>query len=360
MNVPPAGDARRRGRAARTRAVDAATIEDVARHAGVSVATVSRALRGLPNVAEPTRRRVQDAADELDYRPDAFASRLATGRNDTVGLAVPRIDDWYFSQVAAGAEGVLAGAGVDVLLCSVGDAAGRAGLLAGPSAVRRRLDGLVLIDVLLTDDEVSLLARERANVVTVGQHTERFPSVTVDDEAAARTLTEHLLSLGHRRIAIIGTGGGAPLPFDVPRKRVAGYRAALADAGHQNDPALERPADFTVSGGHDAMAGLLRSDEPPTAVFALSDAMAIGALRACREQGIGVPGDLSVAGFDDRDLAPVFDLTTVHQDPRSQGETAARLLLDLHRQPESAPRHAEAEARLVVRGSTGPPPGGGR
>ena len=348
---------RRRARTARPRDAEAVTIEQVARHANVSVATVSRALRGLPNVAAPTRARVEEVARELNYQPDTYASRLATGRNDTIGLAVPHVDGWYFARVAAGAEAVLADAGLDVLLYAVGDLDGRRRLLSGPSALRRRMDGLVLIDVLLTGEETATLAGEGANVVTVGQHTDAFPSVTVDEHGASVAAVEHLVELGHTRIGFIGTPEATPLPFDVPTKRRAGYRAALAAAGIDHDDRLEMTGDFRVASGHRAMSQLLALADPPTAVFAISDEMALGALRAVADRGMRVPEDVSVVGFDDHDFAEVFGLTTIRQDPRWQGETAGHLLLGQAARPEDASRHPVGDARLVIRSSTGAAPG---
>lgn len=348
--VPP-----RRARNPRPR-TGVATIEDVAAAAGVSVATVSRALRGLPNVAASTRTRVEEVAQQLDYQVDTYASRLATGRNDTVGLAVPHIANWYFSEVAAGAERVLAGAGLDVLLYSVGDASGRRRLLSGPSALRRRLDGLVLIDVLLSAEEVAGLAADGSTVVTVGQDTGEFSSVTIDDQAAAADAVRHLVSLGHTRIALIGSPQATPLPYDVPTERRAGYRDALAEAGLAVDPALEVPGDFTFTCGYEAMRLLLELPEPPTAVFATSDHMAMGAIRLMEERGLDVPADVSVVGFDDQELAAVFELTTVRQDPRWQGESAGRLLLDHLAAAGGSPRsHLLGRTELVVRRTTGAP-----
>ena len=360
MTAPDDAGGKRRTRTARTRAGDSVTIEEVARRAGVSVATVSRALRGLPNVAVGTRARVESVARELDYHPDTYASRLATGRNDTVALAVPHIDGWYFSEVAAGVERVLAAAGMDVLLYSVGDQAGRHRLLSGPAALRRRMDGLVLIDVLLTDEETEVLAQEGANVVTVGQHTDAFPSVTVDERAAAGEAVRHLVDLGHTRIAFVGSTEPTPLRFDVPTERRAGYRDVLEESGLRHDPALEVGGDFRAASGHAAMARLLSLPDPPTGVFAISDEMAIGAMRAARDHARHVPQDISIVGFDDHDFAEVFGLTTVRQDPQWQGETAGRLLLGQPADPEDASRHPAAEFGLVVRSSTGPARRGGR
>lgn len=349
----PAPEPRRRARTPRPRP-DGVTIEQVAREADVSVATVSRALRGLPNVAPSTRARVEEAAARLNYRADTYASRLATGRSDTVCLAVPKIDSWYFSKVAAGAESVLAEAGLDVLLHSVDDSAGRARLLSGSSSIRRRLDGLILIDVLLDPDEIVVLAHDQMRVVTVGQRTEEFPSITVDNRSATAAATRHLLELGHRDLALLGGSAGTPLPFDVPGDRRQGFLDALGELGLGGRPELEADGSFSVQGGFEATLGLLARGEPFTGLVALSDEMALGALRAARVAGLRVPEDLSVVGFDDHELAVVFDLTTVRQEPGWQGATAGRLLLEMGDRRTGAP-HPVGRAELVVRGTTAPP-----
>ena len=354
MTEPPPTTRRR----PRTRSrPDGVTIEEVARRANVSVATVSRALRGLPNVAPSTRSRVEQVARDLDYQVDTYASRLATGRSDTVGLAVPDIGTWYFAQVAAGVEAVLADAGMDVLLHSVDDAAGRTRLLSGQSSVRRRLDGLILIDVLLTPAEIRTLATDRVHVVTVGQRTEEFPSVTVDNRSAAQAATRHLLGLGHERIGLIGGSPHTPLPFDVPGHRRPGYVEALLEAGLDYHSELEADGGFSVKGGSEAMAHLMTAARRPTAVFALSDEMAMGALKAASDLGLRVPEDVSLVGFDDHDLAGVFGLTTVRQDPAWHGATAGRLLLSVDDGPGAEVPHLLGETHLLVRRTTAPPGG---
>ncbi|HSP03794.1 MAG TPA: LacI family DNA-binding transcriptional regulator [Acidimicrobiales bacterium] len=353
--MSPTDTPRRRTRT-RTR-TDGVTIEEVARRANVSVATVSRALRGLPNVAPSTRSRVEQVARDLDYQVDTYASRLATGRSDTVGLAVPNINSWYFAQVAAGVEAVLADAGMDVLLQSVDDGAGRTRLLSAQSSVRRRLDGLILIDVLLTPGEIRTLAADSVHVVTVGQHTDEFPSVTVDNRRAALAATRHLLELGHRRIGLIGGSTHTGLPFDVPGHRRQGYVEALLEAGLDYHADLEANGGFSVKGGSEAMVHLMSEARPPSAVFALSDEMAMGAIKAARDLGLRVPEDVSVVGFDDHDLAKVFELTTVRQDPEWHGATAGRLLLGLGDEPAPEVAHVVGETRLLVRSTTSSPGG---
>lgn len=350
MSGDTASTPRRRTRA---RSRGEVTIEQVARRAGVSVATVSRALRGLPNVAPTTRLRVEQVARDLDYHVDATASRLARGITDTVGLAVPNINDWYFSQVASGVEAVLSEEGFDLSIYSIADAAARDRLLTKATALRR-LDGLVLVDVLLRDLEIERLSGlGDMHVVTVGQRTSAFPSVTVDNVSAGELATRHLLNLGHERIGFIGDDDSRPLDFHATMSRRVGYVAALDQAGIADDPHLTAHGQYTMRGGMTAMAELMSAPGAPTAVFCCSDEMAMGALRALGELGLNVPGDVSVVGFDDHELAEVFNLSTVRQDPVWQGASAARLLLAniAGEQPET--QHVYGEARLVVRGSSG-------
>ena len=251
-----------------------------------------------------------------------------------------------------------ADAGLDVLLYSVADAAGRTRLLADASPVRRRLDGLVLIDVLLSRDEITRLAGEHAHVVTVGQRTEEFPSVTIDNHGAALAATRHLLHLGHTRLGLIGGGDHSPLPFDVPGRRRQGFFDALAEAGVEHHAELVANGGFSVRGGAEAMVHLMTASKPPTAVFALSDQMAMGAIKTVHDLGLRVPDDVSIVGFDDHELSVVTRLTTIHQDPQWQGASAGRLLLGLDDEPEPEARHVTGDVRLVIRGSTGPPPAG--
>ncbi len=347
------GPRRRRTRGQRARQAGV-TIEEVARKAEVSVATVSRALRGLPNVAPATRARVEAVATELGYHAHTTASRLASGRHDTVGLAVPHINRWFFAEVATGVETVLAEAGLDVLLFAVGDLDRRARLLAERSPIRRRLDGLIMIDLLVDDDEARRLAAEQAFVVTVGQRTGEFPSVTIDNRRATALATRHLLGLGHRRIGLIGAPERSPLHFQVPTDRRAGYGDAMRDAGLEPRADLEAHGGWSVDGGTDAMYQLMTAADPPTAVVALSDEMAMGALKALSDLGLDVPGDVSVIGFDDHDLAHVMRLTTIAQDPQWQGASAGRLLLGLADDPPPESHHVVGDTRLVVRGTTGP------
>lgn len=336
----------------------ATSINDVAARAGVSVATVSRALRGLPNVAPSTRERVLAAAADLSYVADPHASRLATGRTRTIGMVVPLFTQWYFTQCLAGAEGVLAANGYDVLLYSVAGTEARKRFIK-QMPFRKRVDGIIVIDLPLTDEETCSFESAQLPVVTVGSRNERFPSVTIDNVNAAMTATRHLANLGHSEIGLIASLPDDPLRFTAPLERRAGYHRVLDERGFPIRPELEAPGNFSMRGGAEAMARLLGVDQPPTAVFAESDEMAIGALKTVRDAGLRVPGDISIIGFDDHEMAEYLGLTTIAQPVDEQGEMAASMLLGLIDNASGARDHITMPTKLVVRSTTGPRRGGG-
>lgn len=334
-----------------------ATIEDVAERAKVSVATVSRALRGLPNVAPSTRERVLAAAQDLAYVADPSAARLATGRSRTIGLALPMLGQWFYSKIFSGVEGVVAARGYDVLPFS----------MSGPGGVdrfveslpfRKRVDGLLLVDAALTDAQIERIRGAALPIVTVGLRFLDASSLVVDNQSAARLAVGHLTGLGHQRIALIGGIEDDPFNFSVPVDRYRGYVDALHHVGVEPDPALVVPGNFSLEGGAEAMHHLLALDEPPTAVFCCSDEMAIGAMQVARDAGLRVPEDLSVVGFDDHDVSEYVGLTTIRQDVVGMGERAATMLLGVIAAPDGDASHERHPARLVVRRSTAPPPGG--
>jgi DNA-binding LacI/PurR family transcriptional regulator len=334
----------------------AATIGDVASVAGVSVATVSRALRGLPNVSPDTRARVAEAAALLRYQPDPHASRLATGRTNTIGMAVPLLDRWYFGKVVAGVESVLTSCAHDLILYEVDGEAALRRFLSESAPYRKRTDGLILAELTVPRDLLSDLVAAGVVMATVGDRTEEFPSVCIDNEAAARLVMTHLIELGHRRIGVIRGQSSAPVHFDVPDLRLRGALATLEEAGLPPAPAHVQSGAFTIKGGFDAMTKMLEHSEAPTAVFAFSDEMAIGAIRAARDHGLVVPGDLSVAGFDDHDVSWAVELTTVAQPVVGLGESVAQLLLDRLDDRRAPVRHLVHDVTLVERATTGPAP----
>ena len=343
------------------------TIEDVAQAAGVSVATVSRAIRGLPNVAISTRRHVVAVAERMGYTADPAASRLAAGTTKTITVVIPNLSGWYFSTVVAGAEAVCAEAGYDVLVVGVGSRKDLSRILSEQYHLERRTDGLVVIDVIVAPDQAESITRRGVALTSVGSRTAGHPSIRIDNELVGRLAAEHLIGLGHRRCGIIGAQKDNPLSFEVPALRRRGFVRGLADHGLTFTDDLLEGGNFGVDGGQEAMAALLDHDEPPTAVFSMSDEMAFGAIMELNLRGL-VPGrDVSIIGVDDHEFSRVVALTTIRQSVASHGAAAARLLIaamrhtdDQRCRPDAArttaddPAEIVAPVELITRGSTGP------
>ena len=334
-----------------------ARIEDVAAAAGVSVATVSRAVRGLPNVAASTRERVNLVARQLGYRPDPVASRLAAGRARTVIVLVPHLSSWYFSNVVAGAEAVCAEAGYDFLILGVGSLDECHRLLNEGHHLERRADGIILVNLPATDDQVRSLVDRGVSISTVGYVVGGCPSVLVDDRAIGIAAARHLAGLGHRRIGLISGMSDDPMNVEVPRLRYEGFVEGLGHHGLTLEPELVASGSFGIDGGSEAMTTLLAAPEPPTAVFAMSDEMAFGALMVLDQRGLRAGRDISLIGVDDHEFAKVVGLTTIRQKVAEQGAAAARALLELLERPRAEVdiEVQDAPVELVVRSTTAPP-----
>ncbi|MER6756462.1 LacI family DNA-binding transcriptional regulator [Micromonospora echinofusca] len=305
-------------------------IDDVARLAGVSTATVSRALRGLPTVSAATRRRVLAAAEQLEYAVSPSASRLAGGRTGTVAVVVPRITRWFFGTVVEAVEDLLQQAGYDLLLYNLGGREQVRQRVLRTANLHKRVDAIMLVATPLRPADLTALTKLKLPGVTISSGTvvPDWPCVRIDDVGVARTATRHLLDLGHRRIAHISGDPDDELAYTTHLDRRRGYREALAAAGIEPDPCLDVESQFTISGGTRATEELLRRGDPPTAIFAACDEMAMGAMTALRDAGLRVPQDVSVIGVDDHDLASVLGLSTIAQPAAEQGRLAARILLD--------------------------------
>lgn len=305
---------------------DGVTIGEVAKRAGVSVATVSRALRGLPHVSPATRRRVQGIADELGYRPHPYASRLAAGRSGTIGVALPVLNSWYYANILAGVETVVAEDHLDMHLVIVGSKAGMDHFVEELPSLNKRVDGLLIVDIFMPDHLWRRLLEGDLPAATVGLDTGLLDSVVIDNRRAGVEAVTHLLDLGHRRIGYIGGTVGESIELESAELRRLGMVEAMTSRGVEPDQALQVPGGFSVEGGREAMADLLESGSP-TAVFCASDEMAIGAIQATTEAGLKVPGDISVVGFDDQPVAAAVGLTTIHQSVPEQAARAAEMVL---------------------------------
>ncbi len=344
MTTPPAGRSRRRA------APRAPGILDVARLAGVSSATVSRSLRGLPGVSDVTRLRVLDAAHTLDYVALPAAAMLASGRTGTIAVVVPNVTRWFFAQAVAGAEEVLREAGFDFLLYNLGGHAGRERFLAA-MPLNRRVDALLVLTLPLDDEQADLIRRLCVPVVTLGTRNPGFSSVRIDETEAMKTAVRHLRLLGHNTITLIA-GPPDDLDFEAAQER---RRSVLAESEPAMTVEVVMADAHGLIGGVQATEQILSGHRLPTAVLAEYDEMAFGTLRTFKRAGVDVPGRVSVMGFDDHEMASVVDLTTIAQSVHQQGEAAARLLLDLLHAPQE-PQDVVLPTRLVVRGTTAPPP----
>jgi DNA-binding LacI/PurR family transcriptional regulator len=331
-------------------------IEDVAHAAGVSTATVSRALRGLSSVSAETQQTVRQAAADLGYVVSRSASSLASGKTLTIGVVTPYVSRWFYATVIEAVERELRGVGYDALLVGVGESMTGDVEPFRPEVLRGRVDGLVILTAPLTGAEMDDVRRLTVPMAFVGAGATGTMSVRVDDLSVGRAATEHLIGLGHRQIAYIGGDPADQRNFAAPLDRRAGWLSAMRQAGLEPPAAYAEVSDFTAETGRSAAERLLKLAEPPTAVFAASDDIAFGVLSAARTAGVDVPADLSVIGVDDHDISATFGLTTIAQPVAEQGKLAAQLVLaviggDLSRRHE----HMLIATELVCRATTAPP-----
>lgn len=327
------------------------TIRDVAARAGVSHQTVSRVINSSERVTPETRQRVEQAIKELDYQPNAIARSMAIGRTHMLGCFSPNLTDFTFASIIEGAENEARKHGFFLVSSSTPDDASFSRLIS-EMVNSRRIEGLLVIS-LFAESFSHLLVKDFPTVlVGVKSSQSDLCSVSLDNEDASRRAVEHLLQLGHRRIAVI-TG---PMSEDSSQDRFRGYQAALQQVGLTCDPRRVRNGDWSATAGFDAVQSLLQEGVDFTAIMAQNDRMAVGAIRALREANLSVPGDVSVVGFDDMPLASYFDppLTTMRQDTFAMGHEAARLLIGAIEKSAPLQRQVRIQAELVIRGSTSP------
>lgn len=336
------------------RAPAVATIRDVAARAGVSVATVSRTLNGVGPVQDDTSKRVLAAARSLKYVPHAAARSLSIRRSHTLGVLLPEVHGEFFSEVIRGIDVAARASRYHILVSSShSDAEEMAEVLR---ALRGRVDGLI---VMSPDLELGKLSRALATdtpVVLLNSATNARPTIRIDNYSGARSMTEHLVALGHNRIAFIT---GPERNADAAERR-RGYRTALELGppvkGTARRPHIEIEGDFTEESGYRAVAQILAMKPRPTAIFAANDSMAVGALRALREAGIAVPDDMALAGFDDIPMAHYLtpQLTTVRVDIAEMGRRAVEYLVaSLGPSDGGIRKHHVVPATLVIRESCG-------
>lgn len=333
------------------------TIDEIARLAQVSPATVSKVLNNRPYVSTATRARVEQVIAETGFVPSQRARGLSKRRSFILGLLIPYTSDQLFAdphllEIMRGIEAEANRHNYNLLLSTARapiDAAGAFTRLLRSDVI----DGAVVVETLEVHPLAASLAQQQAPWVMVGYPgSAAIPSVHADDFGGALAATRHLLALGHTRLGVISS---TPRPYAL-EERLRGVRAALAEAGQQLEERLITTGDFSIESGEVGAHALLDQPEPPTAIFALNDRMALGVLRAAQARGLSVPLELSVVGFDDIALATLFTppLTTVRQPGYRLGDAAAAALFELL---EGAGQAASATlpTELIVRGTTAPP-----
>ena len=327
------------------------TLADIAKLAGVGLGTASRALNNSPGIADATRLRVLAVAEEHHYVVSPEASRLAKGATGRVGLLVPHLSRWFFGAVVEGLASVLRQADLDVVLYPVGSLNDREDFFKRMPA-RRKVDAVVVVAFPVDDDERRRLEIMGVQIVAAGGQTVAYPHVRIDDYRAGRQAVDHLLFLGHRRIAMLeATDPDQP---NLISMRSDAYYDALAENGIEPLPELVVTADWGGEHGAHSMGQLLALSQPPTAVYAHSDEVALGAIRSVRRAGLQIPGDISVVGIDDHPLAALSDLTTVRQDPFEQGRRTGEMLLGLLNGAD-VDQAVTMPTELIIRHSAAPP-----
>ena len=333
------------------------TIQDVAGRAGVSPITVSRVINRSGYVKSETRQRVEAAIAELQYVPNRLARSLRLKQTNTLALVLTDITNPFWTAVARGVEDAARDAGFSVVLCNTDESLARQ-RQALDTLIQKQVDGVLLVPARSDDESVDWIQRQGTPVVVLDRRVprQRVDVVRCDSEEGAYQLVRHLVSLGHRRIAVLS----GPQDVSTAADRVAGYGRALRDAGLEPREEWVRHGEFDKSAGYEMTRQVLSTVPRPTALFATNNLIAVGALRALRDAGLRVPEDISVVVFDDLTSELVIEpfFTAVDQPAYEMGRAAAKLLLA--RLSGSAPGEYQEillPTKVIVRRSSAPPPG---
>ena len=332
------------------------TIRDVAKHAKVGIATVSRVLNGHPSVRPETRQRVLAAIEELDFTPNLTAQTLSSGQTNLIGVFAPFFTRPVYVQRLIGIQQIMETSEYDLVLFSVNVQTKYHDYLK--QVIRqRRVDALLIISMQVTEEHILLSERMDVPLVLIEPYTEYASCVAIDNIYGGQLATEYLLSLGHTDIAFLGDQRDSKYGFSATNERYMGYRYALTEADIETPDAYRSFAPVEIHSQHQAMKqarALLKLDPRPTAIFATSDTQAIGVLQAANEMNISVPDELSVVGFDDIELASYFELTTIRQPMIESGKHGVKVLLS-HLAGEQNEHHQEyLDLDLIIRNTTAP------
>ncbi len=327
------------------------TIYDVAKRAGVGIGTVSRVLNGSPHVREETRRRVLAAIEELNYRPSPIAQRLSLRKTLTIAVIAPFFTRPAFVERLRGIEATVAESEYDLIVYNV-ETTDKRDACFHEVPLGHKVDGVLIISLSPGDEDVARWKEAGVPVVLVDAYHPALSRVVVDDVAGGYMATQHLIELGHRRIAYVSDPLVNPFNFTSSRDRYRGYRRALADYGLPFRPEYHQQGEHGRAQARALTHRLLDLNDPPTAIFAASDTQALGVLEALRERGLRTPEDVAVIGYDDIEVAEYLELSTVRQPFFESGTLGVELLLKRIDDPEQPPQHVELPVELVVRRTT--------
>lgn len=328
-------------------------IVEIAKKAGVSPATVSRALRGLHHVNEKTRIKIVEAARFLDYpiRADLLPRELRTETN-VIGVLAPYITRWYFSQAISGIEQTLREAGYDLLLYNFSQMDARKRVFQ-EKQLRGKVDALIVVSLPPTDEEFQAVLNLGIPLNLLGFEHDGCNSVRIDDVDGAYKAAKHLIDYGHRDIAIISGQRDSELAFNVSDERTDGFLKAMAEADLEWNPDFEMRGEYNIQTTEVAVESFLgRRRKLPTAIFCHSDEMAFGAMKAIRKKGLRIPEDISVIGFDDHEIAQYVGLTTIAQPPQFQGQVVASETIASLKSPDAPMKNLRVPTSLIVRETT--------
>ncbi|MDI6403069.1 LacI family DNA-binding transcriptional regulator [Balneolaceae bacterium ANBcel3] len=325
------------------------TIYDIAREAGVSIATVSRVFNNTPNVTEKTREKVLAIADELGYHPKALAQSLARKKSRIISVVVPVISNYFFMEVLAGMQDKIAEYDYDLQIFNVRDSDN---LLQQTEHIMKRGwgEGYILISVHLEDKEWKSLDKYKLPIVLIDEYFSGFDTISVDSVEGAYTATNHLIEQGYKRIGMISANPLAKPSMD----RIMGYKRALEDAGHLVNPEWIVTGDnmtrdgFVESNGYEAMMKMLEKEKAPEACFCASDIQALGAIKAMRDKKNRIP----LVAFDDLEFSEYVGLTTMRQPMYEMGQLAIERLISRTKHKEEDIRHTVFSPDLIIRSST--------
>lgn len=328
-----------------------ATIHDVAKRAGVGIGTVSSVINNSRAVNTLTKARVLQAIDELDYIPHHAAKRLSSGRTFTIGAVIP-----FFTRPAAverlrGVMSVITASEYDFTLFSVESASQRLENLRNV-ARKGRVDGLIIFSCPPSEKEAERIVNSNIPTVLIDGYSPQLNCVYIDNVDGGYRSTKHLIDLGHRHIGYLGDPLDDPIGFFVSRDRFKGYRRALEEANIPFNPNYHREGPHSIESGRKMALDMLQQPEPPTAIFAFSDTIAFGVLETARSLRLSIPQDVAVIGFDDIEMAKLYNLSSTRQQLFRTGVLGAEMLLKLIDNPQQSPEQVKLSVALVPRQST--------